>query len=243
MIWSLNRENYGIIDLLNIVRVLRSSDGCLGDRIQTHSSLRSSFIESVHGASECIDCGDMNSFKEKLAEVLKCIIFHCQIEQEFNNFSFDDVIDDACKKLILKHPHIFLKGVQENILKESNQFNLNNKVRFLNVKRPVEPSEEIPKTLPALARAKKIQSKAAREGYGVFSIDEALSEIKNRLRSLENAIKNGEINKYSKKMGDFLFSVSEISKLIDVDAESSLYDSCQRFMNNFMHTLEIQNRV
>ncbi len=101
MIWSLDRENYGINDLLNIVRVLRSSDGCLWDRIQTHSSLRSNFIESVHDASECIDCNGMVTFKEKLAEVLKFIIFHCQIEQESNNFSFNDVVDNVCKKLIL----------------------------------------------------------------------------------------------------------------------------------------------
>lgn len=243
MIWSLDRENYGIVDLLNIVRVLRSSDGCLWDRIQTHSSLRSNFIESVHDASECIDCKDMSVFKEKLAEVLKCIIFHCQIEQESNNFSFNDVVDDVCKKLILKHPHIFLKNVQKSTSKENNNSNTNNKVRFLNVKRSIDTPEEIPKTLPALARAKKIQSKAAKEGYGVFSIDEAFSEAKDRLKYLETVIKNGEINEYSKEIGDFLFSVSEISRLIDVDAESALYDSCQRFMNNFLHILEIQNKV
>lgn len=222
MIWSLDRENYGITDLLNIVRVLRSSDGCLWDRIQTHSSLRSNFIESVHNASECIDCNDMVTFKEKLAEVLKFIIFHCQIEQESNNFSFNDVVDNVCKKLILKHPHIFSKNVQKSDLKENCKSSMNNKVRFLNVKRSVESPEEIPKTLPALARAKKIQSKAAKEGYGVFSIDEAFSEAKDRLKYLETVIKNGEINEYSKEIGDFLFSISEISRLIDVDAESAL---------------------
>ena len=243
MIWSLDRENYGITDLLNIVRVLRSADGCLWDRIQTHSSLRSNFIESVHDASECIDCSDMIAFKEKLAEVLKYIIFHCQIEQESNNFSFNDVVDNVCKKLILKHPHIFSKNVQKINLKENNRSSVNNKVRFLNVKRSVELPEEMPKTLPALARAKKIQSKAAKEGYGVFSIDEAFSEAKDRLKYLETVIKNGEINEYSKEIGDFLFSISEISRLIDVDAESALYDSCQRFMNNFIHILEIQNKV
>ena len=243
LIWSLDRENYGINDLLNIVKVLRSSDGCLWDRIQTHSSLRSNFIESVHDASECIDCNDLVTFKEKLAEVLKFIIFHCQIEQESNNFSFNDVVDNICKKLILKHPHIFLKNVKKSNLKESHKSSINNKVRFLSVKRSFEPPEEISKTLPSLTRAKKIQSKAAKEGYGVFSIDEAFSEVKDRLKYLETVVKNGETNEYSKEIGDFLFSVSEISRLIDVDAESALYDSCQRFMNNFIHILEIQNKV
>jgi uncharacterized protein YabN with tetrapyrrole methylase and pyrophosphatase domain len=152
-------------------------------------------------------------------------------------------VDNACQKLILKHPHIFVENMQKNNLKEDSASGISNKVRFLDVKRHNNSSEEIPKTLPALVRAKKIQSKAAREGCGVFSIDEALSEIKDRLWSLETAIKSGEINKYSKEIGDFLFSISEVSNLIDVDAESSLYDSCQRFMNNFLHTLEIQNKV
>ncbi len=244
MIWSLDRENYGITDLLNIVRVLRSYDGCLWDSIQTHPSLRSNFIESVHDASECIDCNDMVTFKEKLAEVIKFIIFHCQIEQESNNFSFNDVVDNICKKLILKHTHIFSKNVKKSDLKENCKSSMNNKVRFLNVKRSVESPEEVPKTLPALARAKKIQSKAAKEGiWGAFSIDEAFSETKDRLKYLETVIKNGEISEHSKEIGDFLFSISEISRLIDVDAESFLYDFCKRFMNNFLHILEIQNKV
>ena len=103
----LNKESYSIDDLIKIMEVLRSEGGCPWDREQTHKSIRNNLIEETYEAVEGIDNGDDEILKEELGDVLLQVVFHARIAQEENSFDINDVSDGVCKKLILRHPHIF----------------------------------------------------------------------------------------------------------------------------------------
>lgn len=108
------KEKYNIEDLLTIMRLLRSEDGCPWDREQTHQSIRKNLIEETYEAAEAIDREDMPLLKEELGDVLLQVVFHARMEEEKGNFSFDDVADGICKKLIVRHPHIFADVTADN---------------------------------------------------------------------------------------------------------------------------------
>ena len=101
------KETYGLDDLLEIMKILRSPSGCPWDMEQTHKSIKNDFIEEVYEAIEAIDLDDTALLREELGDVLLQVVFHCQIEKEKNNFEFDDICDELCKKLIVRHPHVF----------------------------------------------------------------------------------------------------------------------------------------
>ena len=101
------KERYGIDDLLRIMEILRSENGCPWDREQNHQSLRSNMIEEAYEAVEAIVDDDMEHLREELGDVLLQVVFHAQMEAEEGRFTFDDVADGICQKLIVRHPHIF----------------------------------------------------------------------------------------------------------------------------------------
>ena len=101
------KNSYDIDDLIEIVKLLRSEDGCPWDKIQTHKSIRKDFIEETYEAVEAIDLEDTDLLREELGDVLLQVVFHCQIEREFKHFEFSDICDELCKKLIVRHPHVF----------------------------------------------------------------------------------------------------------------------------------------
>ena len=101
------KEKYEIGDLLEIMKILRSENGCPWDREQDHKSIRKDFIEEVYEAVEAIDSDDAELLKEELGDVLLQVVFHCRIEEEKGSFAFGDAVDGICKKLIVRHPHVF----------------------------------------------------------------------------------------------------------------------------------------
>ena len=98
---------YGVEDLKRIVKILRSPEGCPWDREQTHESIRSNFLEETHEAIEAINNGDVPALREELGDVLMQVTLHTQIATELGEFTFDDVVDEVCRKLIVRHPHVF----------------------------------------------------------------------------------------------------------------------------------------
>ena len=101
------KEHYGLSDLLRIVALLRSEDGCPWDRVQTHASLRRSLLEEAYEAAEAIDREDPALLKEELGDVLFQVMFHSEIEAEQGNFTVDDVVNGICEKMIRRHPRVF----------------------------------------------------------------------------------------------------------------------------------------
>jgi tetrapyrrole methylase family protein/MazG family protein len=227
-----HKEFYEIDDLLNIMQLLRSPEGCQWDREQTHQTIRSNLLEETHEAIEAINQNDSQLLCEELGDILLQIVFHTQIAQENNRFNFNDVVDGICKKLIVRHPHVFSDVKSDNtkeILENWDKIKRDTK----GVKSQADLLRSVPKTLPALMRSAKVQSRAARVGFDWSDVSGALQSLKSEIEELEQAIENGNSIQIEDELGDVLFSTVNISRFVKCDAEQSLTHSCDKFIKRF----------
>lgn len=226
------KTKYGIDDLLDIMRILRSPDGCPWDREQTHGSIRRNFIEETYEVAEAIDTGDAALLKEELGDVLLQVVFHSQMEAEREVFDFGDVADGICKKLIARHPHIFADVVAETpeeVLRNWEDIKHREKGRSTYT----EALDAVPKTLPSLMRSEKVQSRAAKAGFDYPDLWRAFADMRSELEELcEAAQKDGQA-RIEEELGDLLFSVVNVARFLHVDAENALEKACDKFVRRF----------
>lgn len=226
------KENYRISDLLQIMRILRGEGGCPWDREQTHQSIRRNFIEETYEVVEAIDNGDTALLLEELGDVLLQVVFHTQMEAEQGAFSFDDVCDGICKKLILRHPHIFgdvTAETPDEVLKNWDEIKKQEKGQ----KTQSEAVRSVPKTLPALMRGAKVQQRAAKTGFDYPDLSDALGDLESELAELKEAISGGDRAAVDEEFGDLLFSCVNVSRFLHLDAEESLTRSTEKFIRRF----------
>ena len=226
------KNAYNIDDLIHIMRILRSPDGCPWDKVQTHESIRQNFIEETYEAVEAIDKGDSPLLKEELGDVLMQVIFHSLMEEEAGRFDFNDVCNDVCQKLIIRHPHVF-----GNIAADTPQEVLKNwdaiKMRTKSQKSNADSVDDVARSLPALMRAQKVQKRSAKSGMDYRSAEEAAVKVPEEQRELFAAIDSGDQAKIEEELGDLLFSVVNIARFAGVDAEQALTRSTDKFAKRF----------
>ena len=227
------KDKYNIEDLLHIMELLRGPGGCPWDAEQTHESIRKDFIEETYEVIEAINKNDKELLKEELGDVLLQVAFHAQIEKEENSFEFSDVCDGICKKLIERHPHVF-----GNINVSSTDEVLTN---WDNIKRKSKGQKtqgssmlKVPKELPALMRAQKIQSKAKKAGFDWDNIDGAFEALYSEIEELKSAMKNKDAEEIKNEMGDLLFSCVNVSRFLDVESEEALTLSNEKFIERYV---------
>lgn len=226
------RERYGIGDLLAIMELLRSPEGCPWDREQTHGSIRKNFIEETYEAVEAIDAADSELLREELGDVLLQVVFHTQMEQEQNRFDFGDVCDGICKKLILRHPHIFADTSVNSageVLRNWEEI----KRREKRQETHAQSVESVPRALPALMRSQKVQSRAAKSGFDYPDAAWAISDLRSEVDELAGAVACGDAAGVDEELGDVLFSAVNVARFVGVDAEQSLTRSCDKFVARF----------
>lgn len=226
------KEKYRFDDLVEIVKMLRAPDGCPWDKVQTHKSIRNNFIEEVYEAVEAIDTENTELLKEELGDVLLQVVFHSQMESETGTFNIDDVADGICKKLIIRHPHIFADVKADNadeVLKNWDAI----KMRTKSQASQGEVMQGISKALPSLIRSAKVQHKAAKVGFDWNSVDGALDKVDEELAELREAIASGTDADRAEELGDLLFAVVNVSRFIKTDAEEALYNACEKFIDRF----------
>ena len=234
------KERYHIDDLLAIMKILRSENGCPWDREQTHESIRKNFIEEVYEACEAIDKQDVELLKEELGDVLLQVVFHAQMCEEEGQFSFDDVADGICKKLIVRHPHIFsdvVADTSEEVLKNWDAIKQSQKGQSA-----ADTLVSVPSNLPALMRSQKIGQRAARANFDYTDFLQALSDLESEVAELKAAIESGRAEHIEEELGDLLFSAVNVSRLCDVDAEYALTQSSEKFIRRFAKMQEIALR-
>jgi tetrapyrrole methylase family protein/MazG family protein len=226
------KEKYNVYDLVDILRCLRSEGGCPWDIAQTHESIKKNLIEETYETIEAINKKDSDMLREELGDVLMQVIFHTQIENEKGNFDIDDVADENCKKLIVRHPHVF-GDVQVNTVDDvlTNWDAIKRKTK--GQKTTSEAIDSVPREFPALMRAQKIQSKAAKAGFDWDNVSGALDKLSEEIEELKEAIAGGNAEAINEEMGDVLFSAVNISRFNDIDAEQSLTDSTDKFTARF----------
>lgn len=226
------KERYTIEDLRQIVAILRGKDGCPWDREQTHQSIRRDFIEETYEAVEAIDLGDADLLREELGDVLLQVVFHARLEEEEGRFALEDVVSDICKKLIVRHPHVF-GDVTVSSLGEL----LQNWEAIKNEKKGVasytETLELVPKVYPGLMRAQKVAKRAAKAGFCFGSLEAAFADVRAELAELSEAVGRGDKPQAKEELGDLLFACANLARHLGEDAEEALSFSCEKFIARF----------
>ncbi len=234
------KENYDINDLVDIVEILRSPEGCPWDREQDHKSIRRDFLEETYEVIEAINKDDRDGLLEELGDVLLQVVFHTQIEREKGSFDLNDVADGICKKMIERHPHVF-----GNVNAETSEQVLENwdviKKRTKSQKTQTESMLSIPREFPALMRADKVQKKAAKVGFDWDSVDGAFEKVSEELQELKEAVLMGAQDNVHEELGDLLFSVVNVSRFIKVDSEEALTGATDKFIDRFSKVEKMAN--
>lgn len=226
------KDQYDIDDLCQIMEILRSDNGCPWDREQTHASIRKDFLEEVYEAVEAIDMNSSEMLREELGDVLLQVVFHSRIEEEKNSFSFGDVVNDICQKLIIRHPHVFGNvkvSDTEDVLKNWNDIKQQTKGQ----ETASETLESVCSALPALMRAQKLGQRAKRAGMDFGSAEDALIRLQEEIAELSAAVEAGETDNIREEIGDVLFSAVNVSRLCGEDAEECLTRSSDKFVGRF----------
>lgn len=222
----LRKERYGINDLIDIVRILREPGGCPWDQEQDHQSIRNNLIEETYEVAEAIDLADSQLLCEELGDLLLQIILHTRMEEENGVFTFDDVCDGICQKLIYRHPHVF--GAQQQLSSGQVLHNweaLKNKEKGRQT--AADRLDSVPASLPAAMRAAKTQKRAADFGFCYGSAREALADLQAEVAELAQAMEqnSGE----AEEAGDVLFSAVNVARMLKLDAEEALGASTAKF--------------
>lgn len=223
-------DRYGMDDLLRIMELLRAPDGCPWDREQTHQSIRRNMLEEAYEVAEAIDEENPVHLQEELGDVLLQVVFHARMAQEAGLFTFDDVVDGICKKLVFRHPHVFgtvdardtdraLAAWEAQKREEKGQ------------KTAGDTLDAVARSLPALMRAEKLQDKARKAGFDWDNIAPALDKLSEEAQELKTAL--AENSNVEEELGDLLFAAVKVGRFAGLDSELALHAACEKFIRRF----------
>ncbi|MDR0984382.1 MAG: nucleoside triphosphate pyrophosphohydrolase [Ruminococcus sp.] len=233
---------YNAIDLCEIVKILRSENGCPWDKEQTHISIKSDFLEETCEVIEAIENDDKALLKEELGDVLLQVVFHSQIAAEDKDFDFGDVCSGICRKLIERHPHVFgeLKlDSSDEVLKNWDKIKKDTKGQTY-----TDTLKSVTRTLPALMRAEKVGKRAARAGMdfpdalsALESLESEVAEFREEFELLSDN-KNSQMNdinqdRLAEELGDVLFSAVNVARKTGFSAEELLGKAITKFILRF----------
>ncbi len=227
------KDNYDINDFLRLITVLRSPGGCPWDRKQTHESIKKNFIEETYEVVEAINKADAQSLREELGDVLLQVAMHSEMESEKGSFDFNDVVNDICKKLVVRHPHVFgdvAAQSSDEALQSWDQVKLKTK----GMKKQSEAIIKVPREFPALMRAQKVQEKAAKAGFDWDNVNGAVEKLHEEIDELETALAAGVGKDIEEEFGDVLFSCVNVSRFIGADSEEALTASTDKFIKRYL---------
>lgn len=226
------KDEYNFDDLVEIVRILRAPGGCPWDAEQTHESIRCDFLEETYEVLEAIDTKNPVLMQEELGDVMLQVVFHSRISEEEGTFDINGVADGICKKLIIRHPHVFgdvTVGGTEDVLKNWDDIKRKTKKQGTQT----EAMAAIPATFPALMKAQKVQGKAKKAGFDWRDPDGAFEKVGEEAAELKEALASGDAQKIEDELGDLLFSAVNVARFCDCDAEGALDKATNKFMKRF----------
>ncbi len=224
--------------LAEIIALLRKE--CPWDKVQTHESLRPGMLEEAYEVVDAINNHDLENLREELGDVLLQVVFHAHIEEENQNFDLTDVINEECEKMIRRHPHVFLEESENNHAKSIDKVLEkweNIKVQEKGTKDVTSRMEKVPKALPALVRAAKIQKKAAESGFDWDDISGAFDKAQEEYREVSECYEQNpaDLGALKEEVGDLLFSVVNIARFLGIDPEDALDYTNNKFIRRFSY--------
>ena len=216
-------------NLYSTLEILRSQNGSEWAKKQTSESLVPYFIEEVYEVIESIDNKDWKNLSEELGDVLLHIIFQCQIFNEKNIFGIEKVLIDIENKLKQRNPKLFFK--KDNSTVETSDLSWENH-KFIEKNRESR-IDGLPKNLPSLLKAQRLQDKASNVGLDWEEIKDVWDKVEEELNELKVAINDKNKLNIREELGDILFSVTNLSRHLNISAEFALKLSNEKFINRF----------
>jgi len=226
-------ERFDLEPLIDVMARLRSPGGCVWDIEQTHRSLRRYIVEEVYEVLEAIDLAAGDQLCEELGDLLLQIVFHARIAEECGEFTMQDVIDSVTEKMLRRHPHVF----GDITVRDAGEVVLN----WEAIKKQEKGYERqsvldgIPKGLPSLMRAYKLQAKAAKVGFDWDNIAPVWDKLQEEIAELKVAAQQGEAEAIEGELGDVLFAVVNLARFLGVEAETALNVTNNKFIRRFSH--------
>jgi len=229
-----SRGGDGLLDLVRVQARLRAPDGCPWDREQDHRTLARHLLEETHELLEAIDADDDPAIRDELGDLLLQVTFHAQIAADDGRWDIDDVADALVAKLVHRHPHVFGDVAVDN----ADEVLVNwEKLKAEETGGRKAVDADIPATLPALARAAKVQRRAAGWGFTWRSREGALGKLREEVGELEDAADDPACAE--EELGDVLLAVVAVSRQLGLDAESALRRATTRFADRAERTLAL----
>lgn len=224
------KDSYGFDDLLLIVRMLRSPRGCPWDREQTHSSIRADLLEETYELAEAIDLDSTELLREETGDVLLQTVLHSQISSEEGRYDMNDVVNELCNKLIIRHPHVFGTATAEGsgeALANWDAVKSATKGR----KAVSDKMRSVARTLPALMRADAVGAKSKKASFDFNSPEEAAAKVREELGEVMSAVAQG--GNVEEEIGDLLFSAVNLARVAGVEPEEALTRATDKFIDRF----------
>lgn len=226
------RKKDSLEPLINIMKKLRSPDGCPWDKEQTHNSIKKYIIEEVYEFIEALEENDSEKMKDELGDLLFQIIFHCQMADEKKLFSIYDVIKNSQEKMVRRHPHVFGSIKLERSNEVIDQWEKIKKEEK-NHRDRTSILDGVPIHLPSLIRAYKIQKKAAKVGFDWAQAEDIIHKIQEELDETKEALKHNNPEHIKEEIGDLFFSVANLARFLKFDPEELSRKSVDKFINRF----------
>jgi ATP diphosphatase len=228
----MSRASVELEALLQLMRTLRAPDGCPWDREQTFATIAPFTVEEAYEVADAIGRGDLTRLRDELGDLLFQVVFHARMAEEAGEFDFADVARSICDKLIRRHPHIFAERKEVDVAQLHVSWEAQKALERAQAGQHGVLSD-VPRALPALARAAKLGKRAGRVGFdwstalGVrYKVDEELGEI-------DQALQSGSAAAIADEIGDLLFTVANWARHLNVDPESALQRAALKFEQRF----------
>lgn len=223
------------LDIVEVMKILRSEEGCPWDKKQDHKTLVPYLIEEAYELVEAIEEEDPSKVQEELGDVFLQVLFHCQIAEEEGAFDIADVFETLAAKLRHRHPHVFgdLKVTEETTV-------LKNWEKLKKKEKPENTSilEGVPAQLPALLKAHRIQSRASKVGFDWPDSEGVLEKIREEIEELHEACMNNDETKIEEEFGDLLFTLVNYSRFLKIHPEQALQKTIVKFIKRFNYIEE-----
>jgi tetrapyrrole methylase family protein/MazG family protein len=241
----MSSQTHGTERLLSVVQRLRGEEGCPWDRKQTLDSLKQYLVEECYELIDAIDDGDVQQHLDELGDVLLQVVLQAQIRSEEGAFTFDDVADKLADKLIRRHPHVFgdvQADTPEEVIRNWEAIKAREKRAGVDGEetKPRSVADGLPRHLPSLQRAQRVQVRAARVGFDWDDVADVICKVEEELAETREALASGDVAHFKEEIGDLLFAAVNLSRFQEINAEEALDAAVGKFVRRFQ---EVERRI